>query len=120
MSLESIIEDSFEKALAKGGKKALVKGVEELIDDGVVEEVTKRVINVAVVEIVKVIQVGVALAIGKAIIGSSIVKSEEQLEQLKKGIISSIATQYDDGKVSELIKEIFQSDDKNDNNIKQL
>jgi hypothetical protein len=111
MSLESDLEHLMEKAIEKGGKKALVKGVEELLEKGLIEDITQRVISVAIVEVVKVIQIGVALAIGKAVIGSSIVQNEAQLEQLKKGILNAVATKYDDIKVAELLKEMLYNNE---------
>lgn len=105
MSLEHDIEHIIEK----GGKKALVKGVEELLEKGLIEDITERVISVAIVEIVKVIQIGVALAIGKAVIGSNVLPNEAQIDDLKKGILNSIGTNYDDAKVAELLKGVFSS-----------
>lgn len=111
MSLEGDIEHLVEKALEKGGKKAMVKGVEELLEKGLIEDITQRIISVVMVEIVKVIQIGVALAIGKAVIGSSVAKSQIQIDELKKGILNSIATKYDDIKVAELLKEMLANNE---------
>ena len=117
MSLESDLEHIMEKAIEKGGRKALVKGVEELLEKGLIEDMTQRVISVAIVEIMKVIQIGVALAIGKAVIGSSIVQNEAQIEELKKGILNAVATKYDNIKIEELLKEVLSN---NGDNIKKI
>ena len=113
MSLESDIERLVEKSLERGGKRALVKGVEELLEKGLIEDVTQRVISVAIVEIMKVIQIGVALAIGKAVIGSSIVQNEAQIEELKKGILNAVATKYDNIKIEELLKGVLSNNEEN-------
>lgn len=116
MSLEDVIEDSLEKALAKGGKKAIIKGIEALIHEGIIEEVTKRVISVAVAELSEIIEVAVVLAIVKIIMESTITESDKKLVELKKGIINSVSNQFDNKKVQELIREYFENIPKGDVN----